>query len=74
MSADNDNPVSFAPIAVDTETAAKMLGLSPSTIRAYMRRGDLVARYSGSKPVFVFEELKMFLLTLPVEPSRYSSK
>jgi len=34
--------VVIGPLAVDTETAARMLGLSPSTVRAHMRRGDLV--------------------------------
>jgi len=37
MSADNSFEVVFEPLAVDTETAAKMLGLSPSTVRAHVR-------------------------------------
>jgi len=56
---------SIAPIAVDTETAARMLGVSPSTVRAYMRRGDLIPRYLGTKPIFPVDELKYFLDNLP---------
>jgi hypothetical protein len=62
--------VIFAPLAVDTETAARMLGVSPSTIRAHMRRGDLIPRYSGTKPIFPLEELRCFLDHLPSEPCR----
>lgn len=68
MNTEIDGPILFAPIAVDTETAAKMLGLSASTIRAHMRRGNLVARYSGTKPVLLVEELRDFLFSLPCEP------
>jgi len=62
--------VVLSPLAVDTETAARLVGLSPSTIRALMRRGDLVPRYSGSKPIFIVDELRAFLETLPAEPRR----
>jgi len=68
MNAENTPDIVFQPIGVDTETAAKMLGVSASTVRAHMRRGDLIARYSGTKPVFPVEELKKFLMTLPSEP------
>jgi hypothetical protein len=60
-----ESSVVFAPLAVDTETAARMLGVSPSSIRAYMRRGDLIPRYSGTKPIFPIEELQCFLDHLP---------
>ena len=62
--------VAFAPLAVDTDTAARMLGVSPSTIRAHMRRGDLIPRYSGTKPIFPVNELKCFLDRLPFDPHR----
>ena len=65
MSTDNSFEVVFEPLAVDTETAAKMLGLSPSTVRAHVRKGDLLPRYSGTKPVFTIEELHSFLDSLP---------
>ena len=63
-----ESAVAFAPLAVDTDTAARMLGVSPSTIRAHMRRGELIPRYSGTKPIFPVEELRCFLDRLPWEP------
>ena len=68
MSAEPIHNVVFEPLAVDTETAARLLGLSVSTVREYLRRGDLVAHYSGTKPVFLVDELKAFLGSLPNEP------
>ena len=65
MSTDNSFEVVFEPLAVDTETAAKMLGLSPSTVRAHVRKGDLLPRYLGTKPVFTIEELRDFVQSLP---------
>ena len=65
-----ETSVAFAPLAVDTDTAARMLGVSPSTIRAHMRRGDLIPRYSGTKPIFPVKELQCFLDHLPSEPRR----
>jgi len=70
MNAETVADIVFEPIAVDTETAAKLLGISASTVRVHMRRGDLIPRYSGTKPVFPLEELKLFLTTLPNEPRR----
>ena len=68
VNADNEAAIVLAPLAVDTDTAARLVGLSPSTVRALMRRGDLVARYSGTKPIFIVDELRAFLETLPSEP------
>jgi hypothetical protein len=65
MSDETATTVVFAPLAVDTETAARMLGLSPSTVRAHVRKGDLIPRYSGTKPVFTIEDLREFLDSLP---------
>jgi excisionase family DNA binding protein len=70
MNADTLEQLGVMPLAVDTDTAARMLGLSPSTIRAYIRRGDLVPRYSGTKPLLPVEDLKEFLVRLPSEPRR----
>ena len=70
MNTDDEFAIVLAPLAVDTDTAARLVGLSPSTIRALMRRGDLVARYSGTKPIFIVDELRTFLETLPSEPRR----
>jgi hypothetical protein len=65
IEADAESVVVIAPLAVDTDTAAKMLGVSASTIRAFMRRGDLIPRYVGTKPIFPMQELQCFLEQLP---------
>lgn len=57
-------------IAVDTDTAARLLGISPSSVRVHVRRGDLMPRYSGTKPIFVVEDLRAFVLSLPEVPCR----
>ncbi len=69
---DEPTPAQFSltPIAVDTETAAKLLGISPSTVRAHTRRGDLLPRYVGTKPIFPVEELRTFVEMLPSGPRR----
>lgn len=48
--------------------AAVAVGLSKDTLRAAVRRNDLVAVYSGSKPLIVIEELRRWLQSLPQEP------
>lgn len=68
MSVEPIQDVVFEPLAVDTETAARLLGLSVSTVRENVRRGDLVPHYSGTKPIFLVDELKAFLAALPNEP------
>lgn len=68
MSVEPIQAVVFEPLAVDTETAARLLGLSVSTVREHVRRGDLVPHYSGTKPIFQVDELKLFLASLPNEP------
>ena len=68
MSVEPIQNVVFEPLAVDTETAARLLGLSVSTVREHVRRHDLVPHYSGTKPVFLVDELKSFLASLPDEP------
>jgi hypothetical protein len=67
---DAESSVVLTALAVDTDTAARLLGVSPSTIRAHMRRGALIPRYSGTKPIFPIDELQSFLEQLPSEPRR----
>lgn len=64
---EENTTVVLVPLAVDTETAARMLGVSPLTVRAYMRRGELIPKYCGTKPIFPVEELRYFLEHLPSE-------
>ncbi len=69
MSDENAPKIVLEPIAVDTETAARLLGISQAQVRAHMRRGDLLPRYSGTKPVFPIDELKAFVESLPDIPA-----
>lgn len=62
--------LNLTPIAVDIETAAQLMGLSPSTIRAHIRRLDLLVKYSGTKPVILVTELRAFAEALPSRPKK----
>jgi excisionase family DNA binding protein len=69
MSEETSFEVVMEPIAVDTETAARLLGVSSSTVRAHVRRGELIPRYSGTKPIFPMDELRAFVNELPFKPA-----
>jgi hypothetical protein len=62
--------LNLTPIAVDVETAAKLMGVSPSTIRAHIKRSDLLVKYSGTKPVILMTELRVFAESLPSRPRK----
>ncbi|MFE4948612.1 hypothetical protein ACFQ9V_00740 [Leifsonia sp. NPDC056665] len=53
------------PIGVDTDTAARLLGMSVSMFRLHVRRGDITPRFSGTKPLFALEDLRTFFSNLP---------
>ncbi|AYG03400.1 helix-turn-helix domain-containing protein [Gryllotalpicola protaetiae] len=57
------------PVAVDTETAAVLLGISSSQLRAHLWTGEITAYYSGTKPLFTFDCLRRFLEGLASGPS-----
>ena len=52
-------------ISVDVATAAELVGVSPSTIRAAIRGGDLGAHYVGVKPVVLIDELRAWVSSKP---------
>lgn len=60
-------------VAADKKTAAEKVGLSPSTLEAAQDAGDLVAHYSGRKPVFRAVDLDKWLVSLPTEKPRRSA-
>jgi hypothetical protein len=62
--------LNFTPIAVDIETAAQLMGVSSSTIRAHIRRSDLLVKYSGTKPIILMTELQAFAEALPSRPRK----
>lgn len=59
--------VEITPVSYDIPGAAMATGLSETTLRDAVRRGDLAAHYSGTKPVIEREELRAFILALPSE-------
>lgn len=60
----------ITPVSYDIPGAALATGLSETTLRDAVRRGDLAAHYSGTKPVIEREELRAFIQALPAERPR----
>ncbi|WP_102157663.1 helix-turn-helix domain-containing protein [Zhihengliuella halotolerans] len=54
-------------LAYTIEEAAGVVGVSKDTIRAHIKRGDLVARYPSSRPVIAADELREWFEALPTE-------
>lgn len=62
-------------LAVPLPEAGEVCGYSDDSIRAAIRRGDLVPSYANSKPVLMLEELERWLRALPDEsPSKVGSR
>lgn len=59
---------SIVAVSVDSATAAKILGISPSRLRHHVRLGDVTPHFSGSKPLFLVSELERFVQALPTHP------
>ena len=51
------------------QSAAKTWDVSMDTIRAAIKRGDLVAKYPTSRPVISTKEMDAWFDALPSEPS-----
>lgn len=60
----------ITPVSYDIPSAALATGLSETTLRDAVRRGDLAALYSGTKLVIEREELQAFIRALPSERPR----
>jgi len=54
-------------LAYTYEEAAEAIGVSITSIRRIVDRGDLVARYPTKKPVILATELEDYLEGLPTE-------
>lgn len=52
-------------ISVDVDEAAARTSLSPTTIRAAIKDGELIARYSGSKLIVRVVDLEAWIDALP---------
>ena len=59
--------VAYDFVAAEKKDAAAKVGLSPSTLEKALRSGDLVAHYSGTKPVFLATDLHAWVESLPTE-------
>ncbi|WP_138417962.1 helix-turn-helix domain-containing protein [Sinomonas gamaensis] len=55
-------------LAYTYEQAAEAVGVSSRTLRRFVERGDLAAKYINSKPVILASELEAWLESLPSEP------
>jgi hypothetical protein len=60
-------------VAVDHNTAAAALGLSPSRLRHHVRLGDITPHFPGSKPLYLVSELEAFVSRLPTHPERLTT-
>lgn len=59
--------VTHSRLALTLPEAAEAVGYSLESVRAAIRRGDLVPSYANSKPVVMVEELERWLRSLPAE-------
>jgi excisionase family DNA binding protein len=59
-----------AKIAYTYQEAAGSVGVSVRTIQRLVERGDIAAKYIGSKPVIPASELSDWLESLPSESPR----
>lgn len=54
--------------AYTVQSAAKTWDVSMDTIRAAIKRGDLIAKYPTSRPVISTAEMEAWFDSLPTEP------
>ena len=66
----NERPVT---VAMDHNTAAEALGLSPTRLRQHVRLGDVTPHFSGTKPLYLVTELERFIGQLPTRPRNLPS-
>lgn len=62
---------SVTPVSYSLDGAAAATGLSRASLQRAINRGDLVARYYGTKPLLQRDELLAWIESLPSEsPNR----
>ena len=54
-------------LAYTYEEAAEATGVSARSLRRYVERGELAAKYIATKPVILASELEAWLESLPSE-------
>jgi excisionase family DNA binding protein len=55
-------------LAYSLQDAADAVGIGLRTLQALIAKGDIIAVYSGRKPLVTADELKAWLGRLPSEP------
>ena len=60
--------VAVSAVALDHNSAAHALGLSPSRLREHVRLGELIPHFSGTKPLYLVADLERFIEQLPTRP------
>ncbi len=55
-------------LSYSREEAADQIGISVEKLDQERRAGRICPRYSGSKPLYEYDELKRWLEALPSEP------
>lgn len=64
----DDVEVDDSPLALDSENAAKHLGISRVLLDREKRAGKICPKYVGTKPIYPIGELQRWLDALPSEP------
>lgn len=54
-------------VAAEKKVAAAKVGLSPSVLERAQEAGDLIAHYSGIKPIYRAVDLDAWVESLPTE-------
>lgn len=60
-------------VAVDHNSAADALGISPTRLREHVRLGDATPHFSGTKPIYLVTDLERFVEQLPTRPAHLIS-
>lgn len=65
--------VELKAVSYDTTGAVEATGLSKTTIQEAVAKGELIAHYSGRKPIFRAVDLDLWIESLPTERPAYGS-
>jgi hypothetical protein len=59
-----------AVVAMEHNSAAAAVGMSPTRLRQHVRLGDLTPHFSGTKPLYLVADLAKFVAQLPTRPGQ----
>jgi len=66
MPAPDERPT--AVVAMEHNSAAAAVGMSPTRLRQHVRLGDVTPHFSGTKPLYLVADLERFVEQLPTRP------